>query len=946
MVQTLPARSRRVPVVVAVAALLALIGMAVVYVTATRALERSSSAQMRLMCRVVQSHISGQVEHLDEDLKDLDQYLTDRTSGREEEFLVASARVRGHHPRLIRTLVVCDENGDVVLSDPADLWRGGMADSDRRTITRCLRAEAPVSGTPNTLEDGSRVLMVALPGTLPARTSQSRRLVLAALLDCAELTRMFRESVSLPNGAIAFLSTSTGAMLGWAGDEAIKPPATIDDVLPALDASALRQLVRTGRELERETQVTWANAATPALLRGERLAVGGDYWVVGVVWPAGLASSDVRPLTLLGVLLLSVIVAGIAATGVAWVRLDRDRGGALETADRWRRAAETNERERRWRSVVDETHEPVAYVTQELKIERLNAVALESFGAHASDDVAGRGLLELVAPEERQRVERFLLGRFKNEQVPDRFQTRLLALSGERKVIDVATSLTDEPTQPLVRLTWRDLTGRERAEALLRAVAAAVPTSIAFCTTRGELVWANEAFGRATKQLVDRFHGRPLLPLVERSDWRSVKSLLARARKGKSAEGRVRLRSADDRVLLGTVKAVPVTVAGAVFGVLFSGTELHEAESRASSAEQVQRARVLTFLWNDLAHRLNNGLQSLVGLVEQLRGNDQTAEVAGTIRGVLGASADQLRRVIVASRSGTSSLRPLRLKSLVERWRARVEGDLPSRMRLLVRHDGTADRVLADEAQLGVLLDALLSASLVVLGEGGGAIEVGIEATGEAGRVRLAVSDTGGVEEEAGTAAEGRQQPLFSPRELALALAELVAERHDGRAGSKQRAGVGKRIWIDLPVWAEDVVPRHPARPAPRPGVVLIADDEPLVRTSLAEALRERGREVVEAGNGAEVVDAVVKQPARFSLLVLDLVMPVMDGREALRRVREIAPDLPVLLCTGYEPTGDEVMSSADMLIKPFSLEAFIAQVDEMLGVAEVPRNEGGSIGT
>ncbi len=100
----------------------------------------------------------------------------------------------------------------------------------------------------------------------------------------------------------------------------------------------------------------------------------------------------------------------------------------------------------------------------------------------------------------------------------------------------------------------------------------------------------------------------------------------------------------------------------------------------------------------------------------------------------------------------------------------------------------------------------------------------------------------------------------------------------------------------------------------------------------LAAALRSAGYEVAEACNGAEAVEKVVAAPEGFVLVVLDLVMPVMDGREALRRLRAQAPAVPVVICTGYDPSGDDVLEAADLLIKPFSIEEFLTKVAELTG--------------
>jgi CheY-like chemotaxis protein len=121
-------------------------------------------------------------------------------------------------------------------------------------------------------------------------------------------------------------------------------------------------------------------------------------------------------------------------------------------------------------------------------------------------------------------------------------------------------------------------------------------------------------------------------------------------------------------------------------------------------------------------------------------------------------------------------------------------------------------------------------------------------------------------------------------------------------------------------------------------------DDEEMIRISLATALRSARIEVVEAKNGLEVVERVLAAPDRFALVVLDLVMPVMDGREAVRRLRECAPTLPVVICTGYDPSGDEVLATAAVLIEPFTIAELLDRVAEFTGQPPADGGNGGNL--
>jgi CheY-like chemotaxis protein len=114
---------------------------------------------------------------------------------------------------------------------------------------------------------------------------------------------------------------------------------------------------------------------------------------------------------------------------------------------------------------------------------------------------------------------------------------------------------------------------------------------------------------------------------------------------------------------------------------------------------------------------------------------------------------------------------------------------------------------------------------------------------------------------------------------------------------------------------------------------LLVAEDDEDLREMLADALRGHGYEVHTAGDGAEAVqmlDAAVEMPA---VLLLDLLMPRVNGREVLRAIRRVgrARHLPVVLITGLELRDADISAFhvADVLEKPIALERLFAAVDK-----------------
>ncbi|RDI75177.1 Response regulator receiver domain [Gaiella occulta] len=126
---------------------------------------------------------------------------------------------------------------------------------------------------------------------------------------------------------------------------------------------------------------------------------------------------------------------------------------------------------------------------------------------------------------------------------------------------------------------------------------------------------------------------------------------------------------------------------------------------------------------------------------------------------------------------------------------------------------------------------------------------------------------------------------------------------------------------------------------AARSGVtVLIAEDEELMRSFASRVLAEAGYAVVVAGDGVEALELLRERLDVVDLVLTDLDMPGMTGRELLQRVRELAPGLPVLLMSGYTSDGVDAeiaaAAPAAFIAKPFASGALTARVAELLASA------------
>jgi len=120
-----------------------------------------------------------------------------------------------------------------------------------------------------------------------------------------------------------------------------------------------------------------------------------------------------------------------------------------------------------------------------------------------------------------------------------------------------------------------------------------------------------------------------------------------------------------------------------------------------------------------------------------------------------------------------------------------------------------------------------------------------------------------------------------------------------------------------------------------------VADDDPDVRDSLRRALGRAGYSVTTASNGADAIDAVSKAPV--DLIVLDILMPAMDGLSVCRMLRGRGDSTPVLALTARDSIDDRVLGLAagadDYLVKPFALRELLARVAALLRRSQLNRD-------
>jgi PAS domain S-box-containing protein len=398
-------------------------------------------------------------------------------------------------------------------------------------------------------------------------------------------------------------------------------------------------------------------------------------------------------------------------------------------------------------------------------------------------------------------------------------------------------------------------------------------------------------------------------------------------------------------------------------------TELREAESAArklvaaveqnrSLEEQLRHAQKMEavgVLAGGVAHDFNNLLCAIEGFGSLLRLELPPASKGqGHVAEILSATdrATELTRSLLAfSRQQPVSIVPLDVGELVTGFKTMLGGLLSEKVELKLSLASSPLVVGADRGQLEqVLLNLATNARDAM--PAGGALEIATErvtldapsgALAPGAYALVTVSDTG-TGMDAATLSR-IFEPFFTTKEvgrgtgLGLSIVYGIVKRHGGLIRATSEPGRGTRFFTYLPLLAAPVTARETLEPAPLDGgteTILFAEDNASVRRSLRLLLEQYGYTVLEATDGADAVRVFRENETRVQLVLCDLLMPRLNGKEACEEIRRIRPGMRVLFVSGY---GDDVLSGSDpskVISKPVHLPHLLARIRAELAAAAV----------
>ena len=426
---------------------------------------------------------------------------------------------------------------------------------------------------------------------------------------------------------------------------------------------------------------------------------------------------------------------------------------------------------------------------------------------------------------------------------------------------------------------------------------------------------------------------------------------------GEFREYRVCAKSGEFRAQLWADFRLP---SGALISVGHDITELREAEASQRKLEeqmwQTQKLESLGVLAGGIAHDFNNLLVGVLANADLARDATDPAERGQLLDGIIAAArraADLSNQMLEYSGKGTLNRERIDLTSLVRDLAPMVAAVAAktSRIRYEVEPESAVE---GDVTQLRQVVFNLILNGSEALEDRPGTVAVGVrreerdairsvvgEETLPAGRyVCLEVADDG-VGMDAETAARVFDPfftTKFAGRGLGLASVLGIVRGHGGALELDTAPGEGTTFRVYLPeshrrAAAAEAEPEPPMEQEIPPCVVLLVDDEPMVRHTMKILLRSEGHETLAAADGEEALRIFGEERERIDMAIIDATMPRMSGGALIEALREKAPALPIILVSGYsEPlaTG-RLAGTVGFLQKPYSLAQLKTAMAEAL---------------
>jgi two-component system cell cycle sensor histidine kinase/response regulator CckA len=617
-------------------------------------------------------------------------------------------------------------------------------------------------------------------------------------------------------------------------------------------------------------------------------------------------------------------------------------------------------------AIVESSEDAIISKTLEGIILTWNQGAERIYGYTAAEAIGQP--MTLVLPPDRADEETQILDRIRRGDRVTHFETTRRNKNGD----DIDVSLTISPVYDehhriigashIARNTAERRRLEQRLEQLASIVESAEDAIISKTLDGNVITWnagADRIYGYAAAEMI----GRPMSLLLpdDRSD--EENQILQMIRRGERVEHFETVRKTKTGKLIDVSLTIsPVRdKSGRVIGASHVARNVTERKHLDEQLRHTQKLESLGVLAGGVAHDFNNLLTGILGNASlALESMSSHHPVRGLLSDVVNASeraAHLTRQLLAYAGKGRFVIEPVNLSVLVREISSLIQTSVPKNVQLRLEVSDDLPLIVADVSQMQQVIMNLVINGAEAMGpneNGTVLVTTGVQNVDEqylastfggsteltpGTYVTLDVHDTGcGMDE---STLSRIFDPFFSTkftgRGLGLAAVQGIVRGHKGAMKIYSSPGKGTSFRILFPASEQTLAPKPALAPQAVGGgaLVLVIDDEEIIRRTAKSMLERYGYTVVLAGNGKEGLELFQVLSEKVAAVLLDMTMPIMDGEETFSRLKAIKPDITVILSSGYNEvetvrrfTGKGL---AGFIQKPYSSNALGEKVSSAI---------------
>jgi len=591
----------------------------------------------------------------------------------------------------------------------------------------------------------------------------------------------------------------------------------------------------------------------------------------------------------------------------------------------------------------------------------VNKASIELVG-YSPEEMIGTNFLNFVAADYKALVLKRYKDRIEGKAVPSIYEIELFKKDGKTVRVELNAIRIDFENKPANLVFIRDITRRKESEesvreseSKFRALFDLSPQAIALTETeKGRLIDVNDKFCELTKYSKEEVVGLTTTELGFYSEENRIRFITELKTYGEVTGLEMDFKAKNGSILNALMFAKIIRIAGESF-ILTIFLNITEQKKLEGQLQQAQKMEAMGTLAGGIAHDFNNLLMGIQGRTSlMLMDSDFSHSHFEHLKGIedyIKSAADLTKQLLSFARGGKYEVKPTELNELIKNEN-RMFGRTRKEINIQEKFEENLWTVEVDRRQIEqVLLNIYVNAWQAMLGGGNLYIQTENIIIDEnyskpyqvepGNYVKISITDTG-----VGMDAATRQRifdPFFTTKEigrgtgLGLASAYGIIQNHFGFINVYSEKGEGTTFNIYLPASEKGAVKEKALHEElfRGTGTLLLVDDEDMIVDVGCGIIEKLGYKILTAKSGKEAIGIYEKNQGQIDMVILDMIMPEMDGGNTYDRLKEINPNIKVLLSSGYSINGQatEILERGcnGFIQKPFSITNLSQKIREIL---------------